>query len=96
MASLSRDSVTVQAAGAVGRAERLFDMRENNRSRIRESSGQVPEVIDLFFANPILTVRRPGTAEVSQPGAANLLRASRPAGSSANRAPVRASATADQ
>jgi hypothetical protein len=57
VASLSRDSVTVQAADAVGRAERLFDMHENNRSRIRESSGQVPEVIDLLFANPILTVR---------------------------------------
>jgi hypothetical protein len=35
VASLSRDIVTVQAADAVGRAERLFDMRENNRSRIR-------------------------------------------------------------
>jgi hypothetical protein len=42
VASLSRDCVTVQAADAVGRVERLFDMRENNRSRIRESSGKHP------------------------------------------------------
>jgi hypothetical protein len=38
-------------------------------------SGRAPEVIDLLFANPILTVRYvQQQLEVSQPGATNLLR----------------------
>jgi hypothetical protein len=47
-----RDGVTTRAADAVGRAERLSDLREDNRSRIRGTSGQAPDVIDLLFANP--------------------------------------------
>jgi Fic family protein len=69
------DGVAVQAADAVDRAERLSDLREEYRSRLRGSSGRAPEVIDLLFASPILTVRYvQDQLEISQPGATNLLR----------------------
>ena len=69
------DGVAVQAADAVDRAERLSDLREDYRARLRGSWGRAPEVIDLLFANPILTVRYVQTQlSVSQPGAMNLLR----------------------
>ena len=53
----SRDGVTAQEADTVNRAERLCDLRENDRSRMRGTSGQAPEVVDLLFANPMLTMR---------------------------------------
>jgi Fic family protein len=69
------DGVAVQAADAVDRAERLSDLREEYRSRLRGTSGRSPEVIDLLFANPILTVRYvQDQLGISQPGATNLLR----------------------
>ena len=69
------DGVAVQAADAVERAERLSDLREDYRSRLRGTSGRAPEVIDLMFANPILTVRYvQDQLGISQPGATNLLR----------------------
>jgi Fic family protein len=69
------DGVAVQAADAVDRAERLSDLREKYRARLRGTSGRASEVIDLLFANPILTVRYvQQQLEVSQPGATNLLR----------------------
>jgi Fic family protein len=65
----------VQAADAVDRAERLSDLRETYRTRLRGTSGRAAEVIDLLFANPILTVRYvQQQLGVSQPGATNLLR----------------------
>lgn len=68
------DGVAVQATDAVDRAEQLSDLRESYRSRLRGGS-RAHEVVDLLFANPILTVRyvqeRLG---LSQPGATNLLR----------------------
>lgn len=68
------DGVAVQATDAVDRADQLSDLRESYRSRLRGGS-RAHEVVDLLFANPILTVRyvkeRLG---LSQPGATNLLR----------------------
>jgi Fic family protein len=68
------DGVAVQATDAVERAEQLSDLRENFRARLR-GGGRAHLVVDMLFANPILTVRyvqeRLG---ISQPGATNLLR----------------------
>jgi Fic family protein len=69
------DGVAVQAADAVDRAELLSDLREDYRARLRGGRTRAPEVVDLLFANPILTVRYvQGQLKVSQPGATNLLR----------------------
>jgi Fic family protein len=69
------DGVAVQAVDAVERAEQLSDLRETYRAGLRGSWGRAPEVVDLLFASPILTVRwvteRLG---LSQPGATNILR----------------------
>jgi len=68
------DGVAVQAADAVERAEQLSDLRETYRLRLRGGS-RAHEVVDLLFANPILTVRHvQEKLGVSQPGATNLLR----------------------
>lgn len=69
------DGVAIQATDAVDRAELLSDLRENYRARLRGGRSRAPEVVDLLFANPILTVRHVRTRlGVSQPGATNLLR----------------------
>jgi Fic family protein len=68
------DGVAVQAADAVDRAEQLSDLRESYRIKLRGGS-RAHEVVDLLFANPILTVRYvQEQLGVSQPGATNLLR----------------------
>jgi Fic family protein len=68
--------VARQASDAVDRAEVLADLREQYRNAIRGTRSRAPEVIDLLFENPILTVRRVQEAlHMSQPGATNLLRA---------------------
>jgi Fic family protein len=67
--------VAVQATDAVDRAEQLSDLRESYRSKLRGSRSRAPEVVDLLFANPVLTVRSvQGHLGFSQPGATNLLR----------------------
>ena len=69
------DGVAVQAADAIDRAEQLSDLREEYRSRLRGNSGRAPEVVDLLFASPILTVRYvQEQLGFSQPGASNILR----------------------
>jgi len=69
------DGVAVQAADAVDRAELLSDLRETYRARLRGRRSRAPEVVDLLFASPILTVRYvQEQLGVSQPGATNLLR----------------------
>jgi Fic family protein len=69
------NGVAVQAADAVNRAEQLSDLRETYRARLRGTSGRAPEVIDLLFASPVLTVRYvQDQLGISQPGATNLLR----------------------
>jgi Fic family protein len=69
------DGVALQATDAVDRAELLMDLREDYRARLRGGRSRAPEVVDLLFANPILTVRHvQQRLNVSQPGATNLLR----------------------
>ena len=69
------NGVAVQATDAVDRAEQLSDLREDYRNRLRGSWGRAPEVVDLLFAAPILTVRYvQEQLGLSQPGAMNLLR----------------------
>lgn len=68
------NGVAVQAADAVERAERLSDLRENYRARLH-GGGRSHLVVDMLFANPILTVRYvQERLHFSQPGATNLLR----------------------
>lgn len=67
--------VATQASDAVYRAELLTDLREQYRDRLKGSRSRAPEVVDLLFANPIVTVKHvQGRLGISQPGAANLLR----------------------
>jgi Fic family protein len=67
--------VAVQATDAVDRAEVLADLREKYRFALKGRRSRAAEVIDLLFANPILTVRFvQRTLSLSQPGATNLLR----------------------
>ncbi len=50
-------AISSQAADAVTRAERLLDLREELRSRLRGKRSRATEVVDLLFANPVMTVR---------------------------------------
>ena len=64
-----------QATDAVGRAEELADLREQYRLLLQGTRSRAIEVVDLLFANPIMTVRAVQTRlGMSQPGATNLLR----------------------
>jgi Fic family protein len=68
------DGVAVQAIDAVERAEHLSDLRENYRARLH-GGGRAHLVVDMLFANPILTARYVQEGlNISQPGATNLLR----------------------
>jgi Fic family protein len=67
--------VAAQASDAVDRAELLSDLREEYRNQLRGNRSRAAEVVDLLFANPVLTVRYvQRQLVVSQPGATNLLR----------------------
>ena len=46
------------ANDAVGRAERLVDLRESYRQRLSGDRSRAVEVIDLVFQNPVLTTTR--------------------------------------
>jgi len=46
------------ANDAVGRAERLVDLRENYRQRLSGDRSRAVEVVDLVFQNPVLTTTR--------------------------------------
>jgi Fic family protein len=64
-----------QATDAVTHADELADLRERYRISLQGSRSRAIEVVDLLFANPIMTVRAVQTRlEMSQPGATNLLR----------------------
>ena len=67
--------VALQAADAVDRAELLMDLREGYRDVLRGNRSRANEVVDVLFANPVLTVRHvQRVLGVSQPGATKLLR----------------------
>ncbi len=68
--------VVEQATDAFSRAERLIDLREAYRQAVQGSRSRANEVIDLMFANPILTARFVAARlSVTQQGALHLLRA---------------------
>ena len=67
--------VALQAVDAVDRAELLIDLREGYRTALKGNRSRAAEVVDLLFANPVMTVRHvQEQLGVSQPGATNLLR----------------------
>jgi Fic family protein len=67
--------VAAQAADAVYRAELMADLREQYRGRLKGVRSRASEVVDLLLGRPIITVRVvQETLNMSQPGAANLLR----------------------
>jgi len=69
------DGVAVQSADAIERAEQLADLREDYRARLAGSRSRAGEIVDLLFANPILTVSYVRSRlGMSQPGVANLMR----------------------
>ena len=69
-------AIAVQATDAVARAERLADLREGYRRQLASSRSRAPEVIDLMLTNPIVTIKRVQQGlDITQPGAANLVRA---------------------
>lgn len=73
--------VAVQAVDAVYRAELLADLREDYRKRLVGNRSRAAEVVDLLFANPIITVRHVQEhLAISQPGAMNQLRTLRDVG----------------
>lgn len=52
------DGVRAQAVDAVARAERLTDLREQYRSRVREATrGAANELVNLAFEQPVLNAR---------------------------------------
>ncbi|MFL6136384.1 MAG: Fic family protein [Frankiaceae bacterium] len=68
--------VEAQATDAVDRAEKLADLRERYRARLRGTRSRAPEVVDLLLERPVVTVKYvQQKLGVSQPGATNLLRA---------------------
>lgn len=67
-------AVSVQAADAVERAERLADLREQYRLVISRTRSRAGEVVELLFENPVVTVRYlVDRLSITQQGAANLL-----------------------
>lgn len=67
--------IAIQATDAVHRAEMLADLREQYRIVLKGIRSRAPEVVDLLFVNPIVTVRHVQlTLGMSQPGVTNLLR----------------------
>lgn len=67
--------VAQQAVDAMERAEQLADLREAYRQKLVGTRSRAAEVVDMLFANPVVTVRAvQRTLGVTQPGATNLLR----------------------
>ena len=68
-------AVTTQANDAVGRSERLIDLREDYLARLQGSRSRAREVVDLLLMNPIATTRSVSNRlEITLPGATNLLK----------------------
>jgi len=56
--SMFLDAVATQAIDAVGRAERLTDLREGYRQRVQDATrGSANQLVDLAFEQPVLTAR---------------------------------------
>jgi Fic family protein len=69
------NAVARQATASVERADRLTDLRESCRDKLRGTRSRAAEVVDLMFGNPVLTVQYVATAlGITSQGAAGLLR----------------------
>jgi len=67
--------VTTQANDAVGRSERLIDLRADYLARLQGSRSRAREVVDLLLMNPIATTRSVSNRlEITLQGATNLLK----------------------
>jgi Fic family protein len=71
------DAVATQAIDAVGRAERLTDLREGYRQRVQEATrGSANQLVDLAFEQPVLTARIvERRLDITRPSALTALRA---------------------
>jgi Fic family protein len=68
-------AVATVARDAVTRTERLVDLRERYRDRLRGIRSRAYEVVDLMFTNPVLTVPLvAGRLGMTQQGAVNPVR----------------------
>lgn len=68
-------AVTDQATRSVERAEKMTDLRERYRAKLYKSRSRANEVVDIMFANPVLTTRFVSSRlEVTAQGATHLLR----------------------
>ncbi len=68
-------AVQVQANDAVSRAQRLTDIREECRRRLRGSRTRAYEVVDMLLENPYVTTPSAASRlQVTSQGATNLLR----------------------
>jgi Fic family protein len=74
--TLFLDGVRAQATDAVARAERLMDLREDYRARVRSvTRGAANELVDLAFEQPVLNARFvENRLSVTRPAALTALR----------------------
>lgn len=74
--ALFLEGVCTQATDAVTRAERLIDLREDYRARVRSATrGAANELVDLAFEQPVLNARFvEGRLSVTRPAALTALR----------------------
>lgn len=74
--ALFLDGVRVQATDAIVRAERLIDLREDYRARVRTvTRGAANDLVDLAFEQPVLNARFVETRlSVTRPAALTALR----------------------
>ena len=70
------DGVRTQAIDAVARAERLTDLREQYRARVRAATrGEANQLVDLAFEQPVLNARLVQTRlDITRPAALTALR----------------------
>lgn len=67
-------AVGVQAEESIAQVEHLHDLRESYRAQAAGSRSRIVEVVDLLFANPIITTRRVATAlDITVQGATRLI-----------------------
>jgi Fic family protein len=68
-------AVAMQATDALSRAERLIDLRETYRERLRGQRSRAHEILDAVLENPfVTTVQTARRLNISPQGATNLLR----------------------
>lgn len=67
-------AVHKQAVDAESRAGKLVELREQYREQLRGTKSRAVEVVDLFFSNPFITVKRvEKNLKITNQGARNLI-----------------------